>query len=425
MKLSMVFLTQIGGILKPFAWIFGKVFNLLFELVNAMGIEHGAVAITVVLFTIVTKMLMMPLTIKQQKFSKLSNKMQPELSAIQEKYKGKKDEKSMRLQQMETSAVYERYGTNPTAGCLPLLITLPIMFALYRVIYAIPAYVNKIYELYDTIADGIRTMPDFVTYMTEMAGKMGVSVSKFAETAGGDLSNVHMIDIMTKFGTEQWDALMMQFPTLNIAGTVERINAIHMVGDFNILNKPSNYGFSLALLIPVLAVVTQLLQSFLTRTKTPQNKDNAMAQSMNSMMYIMPFVSGLFCWSFPICVGFYWITSTVVTIIQQFFINRHIDRMDLDEMIQKNVAKQNKRKEKMGIETGSRMAELAKTQTKSINYASTEKKTMASYAKMGSKNGNQESTDTGAGQEELPKVEKKSISGYANMMKKNYEKGDK
>ena len=62
-------LTQIGGILKPFAWVFGQVFNLLYELLGVIGIEN--VAVTVVLFTIVTKLLMTPLTIKQQRFSKL------------------------------------------------------------------------------------------------------------------------------------------------------------------------------------------------------------------------------------------------------------------------------------------------------------------------------------------------------------------
>ena len=126
--MSFIMLTQVGGFLGPFAWVFGQVFNLLYELLSLVGIEN--VAITVILFTIVTKLLMTPLTIKQQKFSKLSNKMNPELTAIQEKYKGKKDEQSIRLMQIEQQAVYEKYGTNPTAGCLPMLIMFTIMFAL-------------------------------------------------------------------------------------------------------------------------------------------------------------------------------------------------------------------------------------------------------------------------------------------------------
>ena len=85
---------------------------------------------------------MLPLTIKQQKSSKLMAVMQPEIQAIQKKYKGKEnDQKAMMMMQTETKAVYEKYGTSMTGGCLPLLIQMPIIFALYRVIYNIPAYV--------------------------------------------------------------------------------------------------------------------------------------------------------------------------------------------------------------------------------------------------------------------------------------------
>ena len=118
--MELIELTKVGGFLGPFAWVFGQVFNLLYELLSLVGIEN--VAITVVMFTIVTKLLMTPMTIKQQKFSKMQNVMSPELTAISEKYRNKKDEKSMRLMQMEQQAVYEKYGTSPTAGCLPMLI---------------------------------------------------------------------------------------------------------------------------------------------------------------------------------------------------------------------------------------------------------------------------------------------------------------
>ena len=134
-----------------------------------------------------------------------------------------------------------------------------------------------------------------------------------------------------------------------------------------------------------------------------------MAQSMNSMLYIMPFVSGFMCWMFPICIGIYWVASTVVTIISQFIINRHIDRMDLDEMIQKNVEKQNKRKAKMGIEQGTKMAELAKAQTKNINTSS--RGTTATYANAANK------TYT-APENKVTTAGGKSISDYANILKK-------
>jgi len=418
--LELIVLTKVGGFLGPFAWVFGQVFNLLYELLSLFSIEN--VALTVVLFTIVTKLLMTPLTIKQQKFSKMSNIMNPELTAIQEKYKNKRnDEKAMRLMQMEQQAVYDKYGTSPTAGCLPMLIMFPIMFALYRVIYAIPAYVPDIYELYNAIAEGIKNQ-DYFAYMSEMATTLTVQTKNFSEMSEGVLTNAHMVDIMTKFGTNEWTALAEKFPSVaDIINTnVEQINAIHSIWGFNILNSPQYYGFGLALLIPVLAIVTQLFQSKLslakTKTTNKQGEENVMVQSMNSMMYIMPFMSGFMCWMFPICVGIYWVASTVVTIIYQFFINRHIDNMNMDEMIQQNVEKLNKKREKLGIASGSQMAELAKMQTKSIDtYTNTEakKSTTSSYANATGKNYTTEKTASSAN------ADKKSVSGYANMLKKD------
>ena len=416
--MNFMVLTQVSNWLKWPAWVFGHVFNWLYELLSFIGIEN--VAVTVILFTIVTKLLMTPLTIKQQKFSRLSNKMQPELSAIQEKYKGKKDEKSMRLQQMETQAVYEKYGTNPSSGCLPMLITLPIMFALYRVIYAIPAYVDDIYALYNTIAEGLKTL-DYFPYMTEVATSLGVATKSFTEMSENVLTNNHLIDIMMKFGTEEWAALAEQFPSIAdiINVNVEQINSIYSFCGYNVLNEPRDYKFSIMLLVPILAAGTQLISSKLSMAgqKKKDLSDNPMAQSMNSMMYTMPIMSGIMCFMFPIFIGIYWIASTVVTTIYQLIINKHIDKMDLNEMIQKNVEKQNKKKEKLGIEYGSKMAELAKTQTKNINVENAytkEKGTASSYANAASKNYTSETTG-----ETKVNVESKSISGYANMLKRD------
>jgi len=425
--LELMLLTKVGGFLGPFATIFGWIFNLLYIFLNKIyelfsDEKGGIVAVTVILFTIVTKLLMTPLTVKQQKFSKMSNIMNPELTAIQEKYKGKKDEKSMRLMQMEQQAVYDKYGTTPTAGCLPMLIMFPLMFALYRIIYAIPAYVPEIKELYSAIAEGL-LKEDYFAYMSEMATTLTVQTKNFTEMSANMLTQDHLIDIMTKFGSDHWIALAEQFPSVAdlINTNAEQINAIHSIWGFNILNSPQYYGFGLALLIPVLAVVTQLFQSKLSMAKTKTNKkqgeENAMMQSMNSMMYIMPFMSGFMCWMFPICVGIYWVASTVVTIIYQFFINRHIDKMDMDEMIKQNVEKMNKKREKMGIASGNQMAELAKMQTKSLDAYSatseTKKSTTASYANATGKNYSAEKTTSSAS------AEKKSISGYANMFKKD------
>ena len=212
-------LTQQGGILKPFSWIMGIILNAIYEFVSLFGIHN--IAICIIIFTIVTRMLMLPMTIKQQKFTKVSSRMNPEIQAITEKYKGKKDPESQRKYQQETQEVYDRYGTTPMGGCLPLLITLPIMFALYRVIYKVPAYVNDIYVLYEAIVNAV----DYLAQEISGQGMIANAISNFVNTNGianavpyvseiakytfgtVDYTNA-FIDVITQFNATNWSLFM-------------------------------------------------------------------------------------------------------------------------------------------------------------------------------------------------------------------------
>lgn len=426
--MNFAILTGVTGILKPFAWVFGLIFNGIYNFLALFGVEN--IAVCLIFFTIIVKMLMMPLTVRQQKFSKLSAKMQPELNAIQQKYKGKKDEQSQRYMQMETTEVYQKYGTNPASGCLPMLITLPIIFAMYRVIYAIPAYVTKLKNYYMIVAKAVMSHDGYYDYMIETGKKIGVNgINKFSATDTNNLN--HMIDILTKFGTDNYAELVEKFSLgSDVTDAIDKINHAFSVGSMNILDAPSHYGIvSIAILVPILAVVTQLGSSLLSKAQNKsmnQNtSDNAMAQSMNSMLYIMPFMSGFFAYTLPLCIGIYWVINTVVSVIQQIGINLYIDKkLDLDKMIEKNRAKQKKKLEKHGLTEGSVMAEMAKRQTKSINYnqAPAQTKSTSNYANIGSNNNSKknDSNSNNSSTSSKPVAPgTKSISGYANMLKKD------
>jgi len=154
-----VFLSQYDGkILGPIARVLGWILNGIFIVIDKIGIPN--IALAIILLTIVIYLLLTPLTIKQQKFSKLSAKMNPEIQKIQAKYKGKKDQASMAAMNEETQAVYKKYGVSPSGSCIQLLIQMPILFALYRVIYNVPAYVNSVKEA-------------FIPFVTELVTKTG------------------------------------------------------------------------------------------------------------------------------------------------------------------------------------------------------------------------------------------------------------
>lgn len=392
-KLLEAVLTQSGGILGPIAFILGRILNGIYVFLGLFGIHN--VALVIVLFTFIVRGLMTPLTIKQQKFSKLSAKMNPELTAITAKYKGKKDEASMRKQQAETQAVYMKYGANPTSGCLPLLIQLPIMFALYQVIYHIPAYVTEINVWYKHIGEAIISNGNYLDIMKEFAKAGQVSTVKFTEMANGNLTLNHMIDILAKFTPENWNSLVNQFPSL---ADIIKTNSTHIIdvnslfNTINILDRP---GLKFpGVIIPFLAAGFQFIQTkqMMAANPTPVDKDNPMAASMGMMNNVMPIMSGVFCFMFPVGIGIYWIAGSLFAIGQQYVINRILSKIDIDDMIKKNVEKANKKKAKLGLDPNATLEDLAKTQTKSI---------------------------TSRLQPQVPE-NSGSTSDYANSVKKNY-----
>ena len=127
---SLFLLTQNSGkILGPIAKVLGYLMNAIYVFMDKfLNIQN--VGLTIIVFTIVIYFCLLPLTYKQQKFSKLSQKMQPELNAINKKYQGKKDQASMMAMQQETQAVDEKYGVSMMGSCVQMLIQMPLLFAL-------------------------------------------------------------------------------------------------------------------------------------------------------------------------------------------------------------------------------------------------------------------------------------------------------
>lgn len=344
-----LFLTQDQGkIIGPFAILLGFVINGLYKFLELFGIESSAW--TIVLMTFIVNGLMIPLTMKQQKSSKLQSRMQPELSAIQKKYKDKKDQQSMLAQQAETKAIYEKYGTSMMSGCLPMLITMPILFALYRVIYNIPAYVGSVKAVYSQVALTIQGTEGYVKILQSYLGQIQLSTKKWGDvgqalSASNENSVNYIIDILAKLKPEQWKELVDQFP--GIADNYEQVRHINSFLGMDIASTPSLT--SISIIIPILAVVTQMISTKLMTMNNPMDPDNPAAATMKSMNVTMPLVSGIMGMFLPIGVGLYWVAGSVFRIIQQIFFNKYFDKMDIDELIEKNRAKAQKKRERRGI----------------------------------------------------------------------------
>lgn len=381
-----------GSILGPIAKLLGILMDWIYSgISNITGGRVESVVLSIVIITIIIYMCLLPLTIKQQKFSKLSQKMQPEMQAIQAKYKNKKDQASMMAMQEETQLLYQKYGISPMGSCVQMLIQMPILFALYRVFYNIPAYLSGVKGSFTGLVDSIQQTSGYQDTLVSLMEKYNVvtssglnasnAVSKLADASGDTLSN-YIIDILYKLPSKGWDALMDGKFFDGIQSAVEKTHdaLLHFnyflglnISDTpwyiiksNFTDKPDKWLLFviLALLIPVLSYLTQMLNIKLMPQAT--NGNDQVANQMKMMNLMMPLMSLFICFTVPVGLGIYWICSALVRGIQQFFVNRHIENLDLEAVMAKNEEKAKKKREKMGL-SEDYIKKAAQIKTKSID----------------------------------------------------------
>ena len=364
-------LTQYNGaIVGPIARVLAYIMNGIYAVFSAIGIENAAICI--LLFTFIMRALMMPMYYRQQKVGKLTSRMSPELQEISKKYKGKHDMESKKKMQQETQAVYEKYGSNPLSGCLPILITFPIMLGLYRIVQSMPAYMPAIRSLYESIATPIMEQQNYADIITKIADNNTVKL-----VTEGDKSVIlnSVIDVLATFNHDKWEALKTSFSGISnvIAANsaeIEHINSIF--GLFSISDVP---GFTkpFTFIVPILAGVLQFINGKQITNNQPQTNTNDQAAAINkNMMNFMPFMQAFFCLTFPIGIGVYWIAGSIFMIIQQYFFNKLLENVDVDEMIRKNQEKAAKLRAKRGeAPVAEKFNQFANTSTRSIANTNT------------------------------------------------------
>lgn len=336
-------------IVGQIAWLLGKIMDFIYTVLDKLlPTDSGLVGLSIILYTIIVYTIMLPLTVKQQRTSKMSSVMNPEIQAVQKKYKNKRDQASQLKMQEEMQQVYDKYGTSMTSGCLPLLIQMPLLFALYPVIYDMGSYVPAIKN---ATADVQRflTIPD-------------LSMSPIA--------------------------IIKARETFEIAPVLIIITCIAL---------------------PLLSGLTQFLSIKLSQSVSGQqmDKDNPMAGTMKTMNMTMPLFSVFMVFTLSSGIGLYWIVSAVVRCVQQFFINKHLQKISVEDLIEKNKEKAAKKREKRG-EKAEKINAMAQTNTRSIQ--STAKKSVITDKEK---------------EEKLRKAEEKnqyakegSLASKANMVKK-------
>ncbi len=297
---------------------FGFMLNLIYGIVENYGIA-------IILLTLIIKIILLPLTLKQQKSMTKTQKIQPKLQEIMEKYKYDKERQSQ-----ETMKLYKEYGVNPMGGCLPLLIQFPILIAFYQVIQKPVQYV-------------LGYTAKEVTALLKAEGiseKIAGAQIALAEKMGELDFNFFGLDL----ATTPWEELKGVF-----AGTVGLVGLT-------------------ALIIPVLSCVTTLLTSKIStmmngkkeekkekkapqRVLSPDQKtagnENSAESMTKTMTYVMPAMTLWLTFTFPAAMGLYWTVSNVLGLLQNVVLNKYYNIKLSKEIELKDEERQKKIDEKM------------------------------------------------------------------------------
>ncbi len=370
-------------IIGPLAIVFGYIMEALFLFTSKLGVTN--IGLSIILFTLITKLLLMPLTIKQQRFSRLSSLMNPELQELMRKYQGKTDTESMLRMREEQKLIYEKYGTSQSAGCIQLLIQMPIIFALYSVIRNIPSYVPAVNKYFTNITDGDQGLFNNLNHITEYSSS-GKTVSKAVSSLTNAKNTEALIDKLNSFGTSEWNELCKIYSGdlgANIKTNSDSILEINRFFGINLADKPQI--LSISVLIPILAAVTQWLsvkisQAAVQKRQQGKFKEPEINNSMAVMNGVMPVISAIFCLTFPAGIGLYWIAQSVFTIFIQLGVNKYFDSQDINDIIAKNQKKMEEKRERQGLPPKSSLS-----QSNSSSTAGRSDSSLASKARIANK----------------------------------------
>lgn len=306
----------------------GYIIDLIYRLVQNYGLS-------IIIFTIIVKLLLIPLNLKSQRAMRKQQKIQPILTELQKKYAN--DQQKL---QQEMMKLYKDNDVSVAGGCLPMLVQLPILIGLYRVIQAPIKYL-----LHIDIADAgvVDKINNIITLMGE---KFPNELGSYATMGANNLFKNAQIQLAT-WSEQVLDAsdawvINFDFLGLNLSKVPSAGFGALMRGDFTQISTIA------LLIIPALAIFTTWLsmrQSQKMSGQANQDPNSQTAQMSNTMNLMMPIMTGFFTISLPSGMGIYWIVSNVIQMVQQIVLNNYLEAKGDDFVVKvrdKNTKKRKK-----------------------------------------------------------------------------------
>lgn len=282
--------------------------------------------IALLIFTIVIRAVLFPLSLKQQKSTVRMQMIKPQMDELQAKYKNNREKLNEEMMNL-----YQKEGYNPASGCLPLLIQMPVLFGLIEVIYRPLKHI-------------LRIPADIIAGAEDIA--FGLHPEKIHSLGGLNPAQIYITqDVQTgsdKYGIlGEYFATVQNFDLTFLGMNLGEMPSVSMFAD--ILGGVWNA----VILIPILSGVSALALSIFSMRVAPQSSAAGANASMKGMMYMMPIFSTVIAFSVPAGVGLYWFFSNLVAFVQSFVLNKYYNPK---EMAEKATAEMEERREKERLE---------------------------------------------------------------------------
>jgi len=287
-------------ITRPMGWIIQQIYNLV--------ANYG---LSIIIFTVLIKLVLIPLNMHSQKAMKKQQKIQPIVAELQEKYKN--DQEKLQREMMK---LYKENNVSMAGGCLPMLIQMPILIGLYQVIQKPLSYLKGVDWMLQETIDKV--------YMLRDTFAAGTNLANQTEEQLANMSQIQLSTWATQLNgpTDPW-SINFNFLGLDLSHVPSTAINYIMRLDFSDLSK------IFILIIPLLAVALSILTSKITMAQSGQDKakaDDKAAGMSKSMMWMMPIMTLFFTFTLPSGLGLYWIISSAIQIIQQLTLNYYFDK---------------------------------------------------------------------------------------------------
>ena len=334
-----------GVIVGPLAWIFGVIINFIFEGVYLIGIRGNSLGISIILLTIVFRVLTLPLNIRFQKSMQKMQQLTPEINKIKEKYGNSNDPEIKKKINQETTALWAEHKVNPLGGCLPMLLQMPLFFGLNFIMQQAFLYINRLQTLYHNLAQSIIDssalsyihgfaedfLPNNIISNNNTLGELmlrdpNITVEAAKAAIPGDTIVLNLAPdlsrILNRFTTEHWDGLFNYIRTnapTHYDGIFELAAQRAAIETF--LGLPIVEGAGLGfpgILIPILVGLATFVSAWLGQQRT----DGEKTTQQTVMLVVMPIFLAAITIGFPAGVGIFWITSNIFQITQQYVMNK-------------------------------------------------------------------------------------------------------